>query len=69
MKLPNRITEQLASKAESGMGYQICDAVMNNGETVKDILVANGNLIISIQGSQDFNSFQPDNIVDMIVQG
>lgn len=68
MNLPDRISKQLISQEESGMGYQICDAVMKNGEKVKDILIANGNLIISIQGSQDFHSFQPEDILEISVQ-
>jgi len=68
MNLPDRIFQQLKSQAESGMGYQICDAVMKNGEKVKDILIANGNLIISIQGSQDFRDFKPEDILKISVQ-
>jgi hypothetical protein len=67
MKLDKKIRDILSDQRESGMGYQVCEAKMKDGRTFKDILVANGEMIISIAGSTDLSAFNPDEIVSISV--
>ena len=68
MRIPRDISKILSEQKETGMGYQLCTAEMKDGNTVDDILVANGDIIISISGNSDVSGFKPEDIVRIAVK-
>ncbi len=68
MKLSKALMSNLSLERETGMGYQLCKAVMKDGKEIKDILIANGEIVISISGSSDLKDFNPDYIDSISVQ-
>jgi len=63
--LSEELSQKLRNLPETGMGYQICSVVLNDGRTFEKVYVLNGNEIASINGRTDipFGADQIENIV------
>ena len=60
--LADRWANHLCDLPESGMGYQIVDIVLHNGEEFRDIVVFNGQVV---DWPEESPPIKPDDIVDI----
>lgn len=60
--LSQELTEKLLKVPETGMGYQVTDLILNNGEILYNVVVLNGKIAVV---TKDVNSYE---IIDVIVK-
>ena len=64
--LSERLSQQLKSLPETGMGYQICSVVLIDGRIFEKVLILNGNEIANINGQVEI-PFLLDQIEKIVV--
>ncbi|MBN2559740.1 MAG: hypothetical protein JXQ75_02255 [Phycisphaerae bacterium] len=62
--LPRHIQQLLLSEGETGMGYQVGDVTLRNGEVIKDVVFIQSGLIASVGGSEEI-PFEPEEIASV----
>ena len=65
IKLSAKWTKDLASKSETGMGYQIVSVVLKDGKRFDQVVVVDG-LITEVRGNKDIQ-FTEDRIAQIIL--
>lgn len=49
-KLPKKLQEYLASKPETGMGYQVVNLILDDGTKIEDVAILQSALIGEVKG-------------------
>jgi hypothetical protein len=62
--LPTVWSQFLATKPETGMGYQVVAVTLRDGRRIEDVAVIESHIIGEVRGHADI-PFEPDDIADV----
>jgi len=66
VKLPKNFIENLINQPETGMGYQIANIILHNGDQYNQVVILECSMITQIRGL-DYIPFSTNDIKEIII--